>query len=216
MIFYLIFVLFIVFSKGFDFSEQKKSVQKISFNPGKIYDLEEHSSNQNIQALKKLELLKNNDLDSILNIYFEEIDKNLDQFLKYNPTSFVIYYPSLMHCYSTYYNKERPSKDIPKHQEVITFFQELPSDLKILYKNESYSLYKSRDESLGLNNKLVELNLAPNDCFPIYQITGVNTPIYETLLIFESQNINFKQIIQSKFKNAKNIYFENYFVLIVI
>ncbi len=216
MIFYLIFVLVIVFCKGFDFTEHKKNVQVISFNPGKIYDLDQYNTNQNIQALKKLELLKNNDLNNILNVYFEDIDKNLDEFLKYNPTSFVIHYPSLMHCYSTFYNKERSSKDLSKHQEIHDFFRTLPSDLKILYKNESYSLYKSRDESLGLNNKLVELNLTPNDCFGAYQITGVNTPIYETLLIFESQNIDFKQIIQNKFKNSKNIYFENYFVLIVI
>ncbi len=204
MRFYILFSFLLIITQSFEFTQVKKQ-SELELDIGKNYDLEEIKLNQIHNSLKKIELLKNNNLNSLFNKYFEKIDKAIDENLQYNPTSLIIHYPSLNWLY---YSDQKP-----KDEETRIFFRELSMNINVLLRNESISLYKSQNEDL--NKKLLELNLNPLNTFSISELSNEKISIYETLLIFELKNIDFKELIRKKFKNAKNIIFENYYYLII-
>ena len=60
--------------------------------------------------------------------------------------------------------------------------------------------------------KLIKLNVVPQELWTNKQ---TSITLFENLMIFETKNLDFKELINKKFKNMKNIIFENYYFLIV-
>ncbi len=209
---YYIFVLILTLTNAFDFSSDKKKEVDNSINIGKIYNIEDINHNMIQNALKNVELLKKNNINILLNKYFEEIDNNIEQLIIHNPLCLMIYYPSLYWLYNSLSNKIRPENN-EKHIEAQNYFRDFTTNTNILYKNESLLLYYSEKEDV--TEKLLFLNIIPQKCFSILELSSEKKSIYETHLIFETQNLNFKSLIQNKFKNAKNIIFENYYYIII-
>jgi hypothetical protein len=214
--YFFLFSLFVVFCTAFDLSNEPKLPNPDdSLNLGKVYDFEEIKIKQIENATKKLELLKNNNLNLFFNKYFENIDTqlNFNKGFEYHNYHYAkLGYPYFYGLYS-YVNANTKIQDYEKHEKIVQFFSSLSTDLSILYKNESMSLYHSKNEDF--TKKLIELNIAPlNNGISLWD-NGSEITLFETLLIFETKNIDFKELIKKKFKNTQNILFENYYVLIV-
>lgn len=210
--YFFLFSLFVVLCTAFDLSNEPKLPNPDdSLNLGKVYDFEEIKIKQIENATKKLELLKNNNLNLFFNKYFEQIDTINNLVLGYSNLHYVkLGYPDFYGLYSSVNTK---IQDYEKHEKIVQFFSSLSTDLSILYKNESMSLYHSKNEDF--TKKLIELNIAPLNNGIILWDNGSSITLFETLLIFETKNIDFKELIKKKFKNAQNILFENYYILIV-
>jgi len=210
--FYFLFVIFLVLCEGFDFLDEPKKQNPDDFlNFGKVYDFEEIKIKQIENATKKLELLKNNNLNIFFNKYFQEMDSNINSFLEMNTNinSFKLGYPDFLYLYSSTSTR---IQDYDKHEKMSKFFTYLSNDLSVLYKNESMSLYHSKNEDF--NQKMIELNIVPSNVANFVNTSGRYISIYETLLIFQTKNMDFKELIQKKFKNSKNILFSDYYIFI--
>lgn len=207
---FVLFSIFVLFSNGFDLSNEPKKNPDDSVNFGILYDCEEINRTRVENALKKIEVLKNNNLNIFFNKYFEQIDVLTKGYLTQNTQYVVFGYPHMGGLYQTSIQNIRiQQEEYDKHMQ---FFNSLSSDLSVLYKNESMLLYNSMNEDFA--KKLIKLNVTP----PAIGRSGFESggiTLFETLIVFESKNLDFKELVNKKFKNAKNIMFEHYYVLII-
>lgn len=223
--FYLTFIILpIIINFGncfilIDPIEEKPKIKPspMKLNIGNVYDIKE-IKNKNIEkALSKLDNLKKYDMNILYNKYFSLLDKGFDELISNNPTSFRILYPNMYNLFNTIlFNDQDNRKQISKEeQEILNFFHDF--DISILYKNKTLSLHKSRNENS--NRKIIEYGEDPEKSFiipsPSHQ-TQISKSLYETLLIFRSENMDFKEIIERKYNKYRGLIFEDYYILLIL